>query len=57
MNDIHHYKQDYRRYQDKQETSKVILVCVYDTIALEVTNPLIYDNFSKFGPIVRILIF
>lgn len=50
-------KQDLRRQQDKQEPSKVLLVCVYDTIALEVTNQLIYDAYSKFGPIVKVLIF
>jgi hypothetical protein len=50
-------KNDPRRQQDKQEPSRVLLVCVYDTIALEVTNQLIYDAFSKFGSIVRVLIF
>lgn len=50
-------KNDPRRQQDKQEPSRVLLVCVYDTIALEVTNQLIYDAFSKFGSIVKVLIF
>lgn len=27
---------------DKQEPSRVLLVCIYDTIALEVTNQLVY---------------
>ena len=30
------------RQQDKQEPSKVLLVCIYDTVAFEVTNQLIY---------------
>lgn len=40
-----------------QEPSKVILICVYDTIALELTNEVIYERFRVFGNIVRLLIF
>lgn len=43
--------------QDKQEPSRVLLVCVYDTIALEVSNQVIYERFSKFGSIIKVLIF
>ena len=38
MYEIRRSKPDDRRYHDKQESSKVLLVCVYDTIAVEVTN-------------------
>ena len=50
-------KLDPRRLQEKQEPSRVLLVCVYDTIALEVNNQLVYERFSKYGPIVKVLIF
>jgi hypothetical protein len=39
---------------DKQEPSRVLLVCIYDTIALEVNNHLVYEKFSKFGPIIKV---
>lgn len=42
---------------DKQEPSRVLLVCIYDTIALEVNNQLVYERFSRFGSIVKVLIF
>jgi hypothetical protein len=42
---------------DKQEPSRVLLVCIYDTIALEVNNQLVYERFSKFGSIIKVLIF
>lgn len=32
-------------------------MCIYDTIALEVNNQLVYERFSKFGSIVKVLIF
>lgn len=35
----------------------MLLVCVYDTVALEMTNEVIYDRFRVFGNIVRLLIF
>jgi hypothetical protein len=35
----------------------VLLVCIYDTIALEVGNQLIYERFSKYGSIFKVLIF
>lgn len=35
----------------------MLLVCIYDTIALEVNNQLVYERFSKFGSIVKVLIF
>lgn len=35
----------------------MLLVCIYDTIALEVSNQLVYERFSKFGSIVKVLIF
>lgn len=54
------YRNEHRRQPekgDKQEPSRVLLVCIYDTIALEVTNQLVYEKFSKYGPIVKVLIF
>lgn len=52
-------RSDYRKLppSDKQEPSRVLLVCIYDTIALEVNNQLVYERFSKFGSIVKVLIF
>jgi hypothetical protein len=38
MYEIRRSKPDYRRYHEKQQSSRVLLVCVYDTIAVEVTN-------------------
>lgn len=35
----------------------MLLVCIYDTIALEVSNQLVYERFSRFGSIVKVLIF
>ncbi len=40
-----------------QEPSKVLLVCIYDTIALDITNEIVYDKFKTYGNIVRLLIF
>jgi hypothetical protein len=50
-------RNEQRKMQDKQEPSQVLLVCIYDTIALEVTNQLVYERFSKYGPIIKVLIF
>lgn len=35
----------------------MLLVCIYDTIALEVTNQLVYEKFSRYGSIIKVLIF
>lgn len=40
-----------------QEPSKVLLICIYDTIALDITNDIVYEKFKGFGNIVRLLIF
>lgn len=40
-----------------QEPSKVLLVCIYDTIALDITNEIVYEKFRHYGNIVRLLIF
>ena len=37
--------------------SKVLLVCVYDTIALDITNDIIYQKFQQYGHIIKLLIF
>ena len=50
------FKQEQRRQLDKQEPSRVLLVCIYDTIALEVSNQLVYEKFSRYGPIIKVLI-
>lgn len=42
---------------DVEKTSRVLLVCVYDTIVFEITNDLIYQRFHEFGNVIRILIF
>ena len=40
-----------------KQQSKVLLVCVCDTIAFQVSNQIIYEAFSKYGTILKILIF
>jgi hypothetical protein len=42
---------------DREAPSRVLLVCVYDTIVIDITNEVIFARFSTFGPIVKILIF
>ena len=37
--------------------SKVLLVCVYDTIVFEINNEMIKPKFDKFGSINKLLIF
>jgi len=46
-----------RENPEKQDPSRVLLICIYDTIALEITNQIIYEKFSKYGAIVKVLIF
>ena len=46
------------RYTAKHEKpSKVLLVCVYDTIVFQITNDIIRSKFEKFGAIKKLLIF
>lgn len=40
-----------------EKPSKVLLVCVYDTIVFEITNEIIQSKFEKFGTITKLLIF
>lgn len=42
---------------DRQEPSKVLLVCVYDTLIIDITNEMIYEKFKRFGSIIKLLIF
>jgi hypothetical protein len=46
-----------RQVSNKQHPSKVLLVCVYDTVVLELNNEIIYARFAPFGYIIKILIF
>lgn len=46
-----------RKNPPKHDPSKVLLVCVYDTIVLEINNDIIYDKFRPFGTIRKVLIF
>lgn len=46
-----------RQGGERELPSKVLLVCVYDTVVVEVTNEAVFARFSPFGPIVKILIF
>jgi hypothetical protein len=46
-----------RQGQERESPSKVLLVCVYDTVVVEVSNEAVFARFSPFGPIVKILIF
>lgn len=42
---------------ERQDPSKVLLVCVYDTLIIEITNDMIHEKFRKYGLIVKLLIF
>ena len=46
-----------RQCGEREAPSKVLLICVYDTVVVEVTNEAVFARFSPFGPIVKILIF
>ncbi len=47
-----------KRFSTKEEApSRVLLVCVYDTMVLNITNEVVYSRFAVFGSIVKILIF
>lgn len=47
-----------KRYAAKAEkASKVLLVCVYDTIVFEITNEAVREKFEPFGAITKLLIF
>jgi hypothetical protein len=46
-----------RGYLDRNKASRLLLICVYDTVALEVSNQLIYERFSRFGSFLKVLIF
>jgi hypothetical protein len=42
---------------EREEASKVLLVCVYDTLVIDIANSVIHDKFRRFGNIVKLLIF
>lgn len=46
-----------RQWGGGENASRVLLVCVYDTIVLEIGNETVLARFSAFGPIIKILIF
>jgi len=46
-----------RQNSGKEAPSRVLLVCVYDTIVLNITNEIVYARFSEYGNILKILIF
>jgi hypothetical protein len=46
-----------RQGHDRETPSRVLLVCVYDTVVVEVSNEAVFARFSPFGPIIKILIF
>lgn len=46
-----------KQFQQNELPSRVLLVCVYDTIVIELTNEVIYARFAPFGHIIKILIF
>lgn len=35
----------------------MLLVCVYDTLIIDISNAMIYDKFRPFGSIIKLLIF
>lgn len=41
----------------REQPSRVLLVCVYDTVILEITNETIYERFCRHGSVIKILIF
>ncbi len=47
-----------KRNDGRKETpSRVLLVCVYDTIVLNISNEIVYARFAPHGEILKILIF
>lgn len=46
-----------KRPANRENPSRVLLVCVYDTVVLNITNETVYARFSPFGNILKILIF
>jgi hypothetical protein len=47
-----------RRHQSNRESpSRVLLVCVYDTMVLSITNEIVFARFAHYGDILKILIF
>lgn len=57
MHQSHLNKGRHNSHKRKESPSRVLLVCVYDTIILEITNDAVFDRFSPFGNIIKILIF
>ena len=52
-----HSKHEVRYTAKNEKPSKVLLVCVYDTIVFQITNDIIRSKFEKFGTIKKLLIF
>ena len=52
-----HGRQEVRYTAKSEKPSKVLLVCVYDTIVFQITNDIIRSKFEKFGAIKKLLIF
>lgn len=50
-------KSDYRYMAKNEKPSKVLLVCVYDTVVFQITYDSIRSKFEKFGLISKLLIF
>lgn len=42
---------------ERDTPSKVLLVCVYDTLVLDINNDIIHEKFKVYGNIIKILIF
>lgn len=53
----HSVKNEKKYTQKVEKTSKVLLVCVYDTIVFEITPEIIHGKFDRFGNITKSLIF
>jgi hypothetical protein len=50
-------KDSKRREGSSNEPSRVLLVCIYDTVVLNITNEMLYETFVGHGTLDKLLVF
>lgn len=50
-------KESKRKEGSAAEPSRVLLVCIYDTVVLNVTNEMLYETFAGHGTLDKLLVF
>lgn len=50
-------KESKRRESGPNDPSKVLLVCIYDTVVLNITNEMLYQTFVGHGQLDKLLVF